>query len=55
MHAKKRVNGMADVRPVSPKPAVRPVGMQTMGPMLYAQIRQTVAELELEMKLVAGN
>lgn len=55
MHAKKRVQGMADVRPASPKPAARPVGMQTMGPTLYAQIRQTVAELEVEMKLVAGN
>ncbi|SET28288.1 hypothetical protein [Stigmatella erecta] len=55
MHTKKRVHGVADVRLTGPKPTVRPVGMQTMGPMLYEQIRQAVAALEVEMKLVAGN
>jgi hypothetical protein len=55
MHVKKRVNGVADSRPAGPKPPPRPEGMQTMGPTLYAQIRQTVAALEVETKLVAGH
>ncbi|MDC0709719.1 hypothetical protein POL68_14700 [Stigmatella sp. ncwal1] len=53
MHAKKRMNGVADNRSPNPKPTARPVGMQTMSPLLYEQIRRTLVELEVQMKLVA--
>ncbi|EAU68217.1 hypothetical protein [Stigmatella aurantiaca] len=52
MHAKKRAPEAADIRSSDPKSTPRPVGMQTMGPMLYEQIRRTVVELEVQMKLV---
>jgi hypothetical protein len=44
---KKRVNGTVDSRGPQPKAAVRPVGMQAMGPALYAQIRLALLELGL--------
>ncbi len=46
---KKRVSPTATPRGPQPRPVVvaRPVGMQTMGPALYAQIRLTLQELGL--------
>jgi hypothetical protein len=51
MQAKKRAHSGADTRTEEAKEAPRPVGMQTMGPMLYEQIRRVLVEL----KLVSGN
>ncbi len=38
-----------DTRTEDPKASSRPVGMQTMGPTIYEQIRRAVAELELKL------
>lgn len=51
MQVKKRSQTGADTRTEPGKEAPRPVGMQTMGPMLYEQIRRVLVEL----KLVSGN
>jgi len=51
MEPKKQIQHEPQVRTELPKPVTRPEGMQTMGPMLYEQIRRIVSEL----KLVSGN
>jgi hypothetical protein len=51
MQTKKRTQHEPQVHTEAPKPVTRPEGMQTMGPMLYEQIRRIVSEL----KLVSGN
>ncbi len=46
---KKRVRPTANIRVTAPKPVPvgRPVGMQTMGTAVYAQIRLALHELGL--------
>jgi hypothetical protein len=46
MQAKKRTHHEADSRTEDSKVA-RPVGMQTMGPTLYEQIRRVLVELKV--------
>jgi hypothetical protein len=54
MQAKKRVKAGATVLTTGEsKPSQRPVGMQTMGPTIYEQIRRTL--LEMELKLASEN
>ncbi len=49
---KRATQSPAEVRPaVDTKTPPRPVGMQTMGPTLYEQIRRVL----VEMKLVSEN
>ena len=50
MRAKKRAHSSNEVRTEEQK-SPRPVGMQTMGPTLYEEIRRVL----LEMKLVSEN
>jgi hypothetical protein len=46
MNAKKRTQNGPEARTEEQK-SPRPVGMQTMGPTLYEQIRRIVVELKL--------
>lgn len=55
MHSKKRFHPKSPTRTPEPKPTPRPVGMQTMGPTLYEQLRQALVQLDTEMKLVSEN
>ncbi|MBN1206921.1 MAG: hypothetical protein JXB05_18705 [Myxococcaceae bacterium] len=47
MQTKKRAHPGADIRAKEGKEAPRPVGMQTMGPTLYEQLRRVLVELKL--------
>jgi hypothetical protein len=47
MQSKKRINAGADIRTEESKETPRPVGMQTMGTTIYAQIRRVLTELKL--------
>ena len=51
MRAKKRAHSSNEVRTTEEQKSPRPVGMQTMGPMLYEEIRRVL----LKMKLVSEN
>ncbi len=47
MQAKKKTKAGATLHTEDTKPAARPVGMQTMGPTIYEQIRRVLIELKL--------
>jgi hypothetical protein len=53
MQARKRIKAGAIVHTGDTKPSQRPVGMQTMGPTIYEQLRRAL--LEMEMKLASDN
>jgi hypothetical protein len=44
---KKKTRAGAAIHAEDTKPSQRPVGMQTMGPTLYEQIRRVLVELKL--------
>lgn len=53
MHAKKKTRPGATIHTEEPKPTLRPVGMQAMGPTMYEQLRRAL--IELDMKLASDN
>ncbi|MDY7228519.1 hypothetical protein [Hyalangium rubrum] len=55
MHAKKKATDRADIRTEDAKqlPSPRPLGLQTLGPTRYEQIRRAL--LELDLKLASEN
>ena len=53
MQAKKKTRAGATVHTEERKPTPRPVGMQTMGPTLYEQLRRAL--VELDVKLASDN
>ncbi|HEX8698422.1 MAG TPA: hypothetical protein VF815_06285 [Myxococcaceae bacterium] len=49
MQAKKKNRAGSTTQTEDTKPASRPVGMQTMGPTLYEQLRRALAELDIKL------